>query len=454
MTASIIVVVGTDTGVGRYLPRFDDQERQRGVLVSAYQLVLPFAIAVAVIIALFANFLATSIFHDADLAPVLRIFALTIPLAAFVRLTVGSIRGMQDAFPRVYIQNLAVPVTRFMLIGAVILVGLDSIGIAWAYTGSYIIASLLSIYYLVRKTSLFSSTNWIPMRKELLFFSAPLMITATMNMIFSNLDIFMIGAFSSTGDVGVYNATYPLAMLLSIALSACAFIFMPVISELHSNNEWNEMARTYEVVSKWIFLGTLPLFLVLVSYPQLVIRNTFGAEYVTGSLTLSILSIGFFGHAVAGPSGDMLTAIGRQKLVMYDNVLVAALNIVLNLLLIPQYSYLGAAVATTASYLLMNTIYLGFLYREVGIHPFRGSLLKPALAAGVLWVMFYWGIEMLITLTLPSFVLVQALYLLIYLVIILRFGGVEREEISLLNAFEKRMKLNLDPLRALARYFT
>ena len=93
----------------------------------------------------------------------------------------------------------------------------------------------------------------------------------------------MIGAFASTGDVGIYNVAYPLSNLLTITLTAFAFIFMPTISELHSDGKIDEMKRTFEVVSKWILLATLPLFLILVSYPSLVIRNTFGPEYTQRS---------------------------------------------------------------------------------------------------------------------------------------------------------------------------
>ncbi|WP_433632037.1 flippase [Halomicrococcus sp. NG-SE-24] len=453
MTAvTTIVIIGTDTGVGRYLPRFDDPARRRGVMTSAFQIVVPVALFAGVTIAVFAKTLATDVFHDPDLVNVLRIFGLTIPLVAVVRLTVGSIRGMQDAFPRVYIQNLAVPVTRFGLIAVAVIAGLGSIGIAAAYAGAYAVATALSIHYLARRTPLFNALDAIPMHRDLLTFSAPLMITATMYMLLSNFDTFMLGAMASTGDVGVYNVAYPLAQLLTITLSAFGFIFMPTISELHSNGKTDEMARTYEVVAKWIFVVSLPLFLVFVTYPGLIIRYTFGPEYSNGALTLSILTIGFFAHIIAGPSGDMLTAIGKQRLVMYDNILVAGLNIVLNLILIPQYSYLGAAVATTGSYFLMNGLFLVFLYRETGVHPFRREQIGPGLAAGVLWLCISWITTTVFTLTLSTFIVAEAIFIILYMIVVLRYGGIEDEEISLLNSFEERIPLSFGPMREVARY--
>ena len=453
MGATVLVVIGTDTGVGRYLPRFDDVSRRRGVLVSAYQIVVPLSLLVGLLVILFAKTIALHVFHDPDLTTILRIFAVTIPFLAFVRLTVGSIRGMKEAFPRVLIQNLAVPIARIILIVCAVIAGLGSVGVAAAYAGAYVAATILSIVYLARRTPLLENTKAITMRRDLLSFSAPLMITATMFMILSNFDTLMIGTFASTGDVGIYNVAYPLSNLLTIALTAFAFIFMPTISELHSNNKTGEMKRTYEVVSKWILLATLPLFLILVSYPSFVIQNTFGPEYTSGALTLSVLAVGFFAHTIAGPSGDMLTAVGEQRLVMYDNILVAGVNVVLNLILIPRYSYLGAAIATTMSYFLMNTLYLVFVYREVGIHPFRNEFIYPAVVAGIVWGCIYEGTQIFSNFSLTTFFMSQVLFLLLYVIVILRFGGVESEEKSLIKSFENRTKLNLDPLRTFARYF-
>ncbi|WP_458187737.1 hypothetical protein [Haladaptatus sp. NG-WS-4] len=66
---------------------------------------------------------------------------------------------------------------------------------------------------------------------------------------------------------------------------------------------------------------------------------------------------------------------------MYENV--ATVNVALNLVLIPRYSYLGAAVVITLSYLLMNVLYFSQHYWTVGIHLFRGMFVRTAVAAGV-----------------------------------------------------------------------
>jgi O-antigen/teichoic acid export membrane protein len=451
-TASILVVVGIDTGVGRFLPRYDDAEQRRGVLVSAFQLVVPFSLLTGLIIALLAGPIARYAFHSPWLETVIRAFGLTIPLAALVRLTMGSVRGMQQSVPRICIQNIALPSARLASVALALVLGFRSVGVAWAYAAAYSVATAISLYYLVRHTPLVGRGNAVSMHRELLVFSAPVVVTATMNLVFSNIDIFMLGYFSqSTGDVGVYNSVYPLATLLSNALTVFGFLFMPIISELHSNGELDQMRRVYQVVSKWILFSTLPLFLTLAFYPEVVIGLTFGSEYKIGGLALTLLAIGFFTHAIAGPSGDALTALGRTRLVMYDNLSVAAVNVALNVVLIPRYSYVGAAIATTVGYVLMNTLYIVQLYREIGTHPFRGTLLRPGLVAALLWICLYGGVRVFSAITLPVFIAVMTVFLPLYVIVVLRFGGVEPEERSLFGTFEERIGFKLEAVRAVAR---
>jgi O-antigen/teichoic acid export membrane protein len=449
---SIIVVVGTDKGVSRYLPRFDDLERRRGVLASAYQVVVPLSVAVGLVIAVFADPIATHVFRAPNAVSVFRVFGLTIPLAAFVRLTIGSVRGMQHSLPRVYIQNVGLPLARIVLIVVVVLIGFQTVGVAWAYAASYGIATALCLVYLIRHTPLFAGVKSEPMHRELLTFSAPLMVSAAMNLVLESIDTFILSVLGTTGAVGVYNVAYPLAKLLTPALMAFGFIFLPAISELHSNGEFEEMRRTYQLISKWILFITLPIFLVFAFFPATVIRLTFGPEYTSGALALTVLSVGFLVHSVAGLNGNSLTSIGRVRTLMYDNAFVALLNIVLNIVLIQRYSYVGAAVATTVCYIVLNVLFLVQLYRETGTHPFRRESFVPGGVALAIWAALFVGLRPVFD-SLSLLLVEVGVFIVLYPVLILSLGGVESEDIELLKTLETRSGIDLGIVRRLARKF-
>ena len=448
--ASILVLVGLDNGVGRYLPRYDDLAARRGVLKSALEIALPIALGVGVVLFLAADLLATSIFHDAAVAPVIRVFSVVVPFAAVFRLSIGGVQGMGQSLPKVIIQNLTLPIVRFSLIAVVLLYGLGAVAAAWAYGLAYVVAGTLGAYYLLRHTPLLEDTPAASMHRDLLAFSAPLMITAAMLQVLAHIDTFFLGYFASTGVVGDYNVVYPLAQLLTVVLSAFGFVVMPTISSLDADDALAEMRRTYQLAAKWIFLATLPVFLVLALFPRMSIRVTFGAEYDGGALALAILAIGFFSHAVVGPNGNTLTSIGRTRLIMYDNLAVGATNVVLNVLLIPTYGIAGAAIATAVSYVLLNVLYTAQLYRATGIHPFTAGMVRPSMIALGVVALMYWVTTTFFVVTLPVLMGGFMVFMLIYGVIVLRYGGIEHEELVLLWSVEERFGVDLGPLKRVA----
>ena len=449
---SVFTLLGLNTGVARYLPRYDTLERRRGVILSAFQIVVPLSIAVSIIIFVFAEWIATVLFNDPEITPILRIFALIIPLTSVVRLTISSIQGMKHTVAKVYIKNLSLPIGRFVAVGVAIYLGIYGLGVAGAYAFSYVLATTLSVWYLYRSTPLFDH-DVVPVgiHREILVFSLPLLVSAASWLIFSDLDTFMLGYYSQTGDVGVYNTVYPLAELLTIALSSIGFVATPMFSELHAGEEFGLLSNVYEILTKWVFLATFPVLAVFVLFPQTIIRVTFGAEYVVGAASLVVLSTAFFSHAVAGPNSNALTAIGKTRLIMYDNAVVAVVNFVLNIVLIPRYSVLGAAVATAVAYVMLNVIYSYQLYQVAGIVPVSRSLLLAAVIGGALGLGLNEFSVVLVGTETVRFLLFVALFAPMYALIAIRIG-ITAEEIELFFEIEDRLGVDLTPIRVLGRY--
>lgn len=453
-TVSSLAMVGLHVGVVRYLPRYNDEQRRRGVLVSAFQITIPIAVVAGLAVVFGADYLSRVAFDNPSLAPVLRIFGLAIPFAVLVEMTVASTQGAKLVAPKVVIQNLTIPTVRVTLAAAVLLLGYSAVGVSFAYAFAHVVAGTLGIYYLIRRTPLLTDIDYVPMHRELMVFSAPLIVNVLMNKALGNLDTFLLGYFVGTADIGVYNVAYTLATLLIVIYTSTAFIFMPIISDLHSESRSAEMRRVYQIVTKWVFMATLPMFLVIALFPKLTISVTFGSQYTQGATTLSVLALGFFVYTFVGPNSDALMSIGETKLLMYDNVLVAVVNGLLNVYLIPRYSIVGAAVATTAAYTLGNFLFSVQLYRRTGIQPFSLALVRPGVVSLVLVFAFRWVIRTFFEVTLPVLVVGFVFFILAYGVVILRFGGIEEEEIQLIFDFEDKFDVDLGPLKNLAARLT
>ncbi|WP_227379427.1 flippase [Haladaptatus halobius] len=445
-------VLGVDMGVARFLPRYDDSRSTRGVLVSAFRMSIPVAVLVSAVTVLFPARIA-SVLGGSGAAGVIRVFGLMIPIAALLRLTVGSIRGLQLATPRVYAKDIALPLTRLVLIFAVIAVGGTVFDIALAYLAAYVIATAIAFVYLGRHTAVFDvNVPSATMYRDLLLFSAPLLVSSMTYQMFTNVDVFLLGYFTgSTASIGVYQVVYPLSQLLTVFLGPVGFMILPIISELDSERNEDEIRRVYRVAVKWVFLFMLPVCLTFVLFPETIISYTFGEKYAVAGPTLAVLSLAFFTHSMAGPNAEALTSIGESRLIMYDNIIVALANVGLNVVLIPHYSYFGAAVATALSFCLLNVIVTVQLYRRVGIRPVSLAVLRigaiGALVFVATWVVTrQFDLRQVVTMLITTAVFVPA-----YAVIVIRFG-ITREELALFETVENRFNGKLQRIRRQLRH--
>jgi len=450
-TASLVTVLGLHLGVSRHLPQFETEERRRGVLISAFQLAVPLSVAVGLVVAVFARTIATVGFNDPAIAPVIRVFGIAIPFAATVRLVIGGLRGAERSLPKVYIDHVTLPVARFGFAAVALVLGFAAIGIAWAYLLAYVATAAVSLYFLARHTSLLSRTPAASMHRSLLVFSLPLVVTSATNLVLSDIDIFILGYFWNAASVGVYNVIYPMAQIISTPINAFTYLFLPIIAGLHADGEQARMNNVYSVGTKWLFVLTFPAFVVLLAFPDMVIRIAFGAEYVDGATALSILALGFTIHTVMGFNSSALTAIGRTKLVMYDNMAAAALNVVLNLSLIPRFSFVGAAVATTISYVALNLLYSYHLYRETGIHPCNRTIARLGTGGSVLGAVFL-GITGRYEMTVPTIAAAVLLFAVVYGLVLIRLGGIGEEEQNIVVRFEEEFDIDLGMFRRIVSW--
>lgn len=449
---STLTLLGLHSGIGRYLPRFDDPGDRKGVILSALQIIVPVSVLTGLGVAAFSTTIATMLFKDPSVAPILIIFGLALPFAALMRVSIGVIQGIEQAVPKVLVDNIAPPVTRFTAVAGAIVLGASAINIAIAYALSYVVAAVVGFYFVFKRTSLLSAVPATRMHRSLLAFSLPLIVSTAMAWILSDVDTLMLGYYRTTSMVGIYNVVYPLAQLLTVALGAFAFLLMPIISRLDAEGSTDEMFRIYQIITKWVFMVTLPVFFVIALFPHMTIKITFGAEYVEGSTVLTILSIAYFSHAISGPNAEVLTSLGYTRLIMFDNIAIAALNIALNFILIPPFGYIGAGIATAISYIVMNLLFSIQLYRLTSIHPFSTALVRPGLAAAVLVAFIYWIVRTFLPITIPVLVLMFLVFMALYGMFILYFGGIQEEEVMLVLSFEDRFGIDLGLLKDLARF--
>jgi O-antigen/teichoic acid export membrane protein len=270
--------------------------------------------------------------------------------------------------------------------------------------------------------------------------------------IFSSFDTILLGYFSNTGSVGIYNVIYSLSGLLLSITTAFGFTFLPLVSEAYSNREFLRMKRLYSIVAKWLLIFTITLSVPLIFFPELIIGSLFGEEYVKGNIALPILIIGFLLYSVAGLPSRVLKAVGKTKLIMYNSIIVAILNIVLNIILIPRFDFIGAAIATTIAYVVLSYLLFYESYYYTGIDPLSiNTLLTSFVGFGAAFAL-YFTITKIFGISVVTMTAVMATFVPIYIILILRINGISSGEEYVIRILCEKTNLSADlVLRILQR---
>lgn len=451
---STIVQLGFPQAIGRYLPRYESTENRRSVLVTAFSFVVPLAVGMTIVLVVISPFLAENVFDTPSSVGVFQIFAFVMLMAVIERLTIGTVQGLKQSVPKVLLENVANPVSRFAAVGVVLVVGVTPIRFAWAYFAGRFIPAVLGVVYLYKETPLFRLSPSVETRyREMLRFSLPLVVSSAIALVYADIDKLMLGYFRTSAEVGVYDVVYSIGNLLTTGLLAFNFVFMPIISEYHSNGRFDDLRRMYLVVAKWIAVITFPVFLLMALFPEVLISVTFGAKYSVGAMALRVVAIGFCIHALAGLNAETLVSFGKTRIILMANLAAATVNVLLNLVLIPRYGPLGAGAATAVTYLLLNAMFSGYLYRFEDIPPFSKNAAKPMAVAAVLVGVVYTVVRLYLSpslLTVAGFV---AVFSFLYGVVLLRFGAVESEEVMIIKSIEERFDIDLTPVKRIGHIF-
>jgi len=151
-----------------------------------------------------------------------------------------------------------------------------------------------------------------------------------------------------------------------------------MISELYSSNQMDVLEELYSTITKWIIILSLPLTINIIIFSE-VIMNFFGLEYVSGSLALIILALGHTVRISVGANGYILKMSGWEKIVLANNGLLALINIILNMILIPKLGMTGAAISTSLAIAVVNVMKIVEVSYFLDLIPYNKQYLHLAI---------------------------------------------------------------------------
>lgn len=450
---AILGTIGLDEGLIRHLPRKTADERT-SLARAAFLIVVPFSLTIGLLIALNASFIAANVLGDASVTTSIRIFGATIPFASVLMLSIGGIRGQEISRYRVYIENLLRPTLRFGLVIAAVIFGLGQAGFALAYAVPYAVGAAVAVLLLLRTfdTSIRSTSADAAAEgdadtdyAEFIRYSIPMTVSRAASFVYRSADIFLLLYFLNAGAVGAYGVAYAAGRLVGMFSMAFNFLGAPIASKIEAAAGVDDMVTAHQPALRWLVILSIPAMAPLVLFPEPFITGLYRPRYAPGAGALAVLALAFAIDNVFNALGNLLRGLGKARPLAFNGFLAAATNVALNIVLIPRYGIVGAALATFASYLLMDALMTVELWYFAGSFPLSSSVVSPA-AVGIPLVGLAWLARDLVPPSLPGLVAFGAVFASVYLVVILVTLGFEPEEVMLIRSAEERFGLDLGPL--------
>lgn len=325
-------------------------------------------IAISLFIYIAALILKNTLFFDALGTSTTQIFTLGLLMSLLVAM--GNVRGaalrglgfvIQGQLP----EGLVKPLLFSILIFVTIILDIN------------ILPSSAMALNLVSATIAFIVGTWLVLKvkpKELksvksithtrpwLITLMPLAMMTGMQTLSGQIDILMLGALATVGDVGIYKVVVSGAALAVFGLQVVSIVISPRLVTAFAKKDRLEIQRLASIGSLVSFLLTLPVVFIFGFGGTEILGFIFGDEFSGGHQALFIITIGQAISAFFGSSISILTMSGNEKYVIKGMTISVFVNVGLNLFLIPMLGLSGAALSTSISIVVWN-LYLWFAVR-------------------------------------------------------------------------------------------
>lgn len=389
---SNVTELGADTGVVRYVSRLREQSRIVDLVPVVKVAIVPSLAAgtVAGVVAVaFAMPIADLFARDrsADVATFLRLIGPFLPFATVATVALSATRGFGSMRPFVAIEGVGKPALKPLLI---LLLGVGGLGTAdvavgWGIPEAIACAAALgALARLLPRTRGSGASQGVPvarpigeLAREFWRFSAPRGVAAAFQISVVWFDVLLLGRYRPSGDVGVYAAASRITTVGLFALQAIRLAIAPQISALLARDDRQGAQSVYQTATWWLMAVSWPLFMGLAVFAPVVLE-VFGPAFPRGDTALTILSLAMLVNLGTGNVTVVLLMGGKSSWNLVNTAVALALNVSLNIVLIPRYGMEGAAVAWAVSILVDNLLALTEVRVFLGMRPFGSGYLPVA----------------------------------------------------------------------------
>ena len=348
----------------RLLPEYSVQKRwslAAGVIRRFRQV----AIVVGTSVALVASALVLAVNGTSTTAVAVVLALAFIPIASLIEVQQAMTRAGERMFKAFFPWLVFQPVLLLAAVGVDYAMGRTlTVREAVLLTGgSYVATVLLQAVWLrqsvpaeVKASSpTYATREWAKI-------TLPIFASNAVYLVFSRLDIVMVGLLRSPRDAGIYAVAMRVGTGANILETAMASTLAPRISKLYWSGRRAEVEEVALRAVRWLFIPTLALTVVLSVFAHPIL-SVFGKGFSAGASVLVVIAIGQLVSVSSGAVGWLMNMTGQQNVTAGVYAAVAAATMIGYLTLIPWLGIVGAAIANAGA-LVARNVALNVLARQ------------------------------------------------------------------------------------------
>ncbi len=359
----VILTYGMETGFFRFAKSEKDFNRVYSTSLTA---LFTTSIIFVLVTILFSEQLASVIDYEHN-ANYIRWFCIIVSIDAFTSIPFAKLRfeGKAKRFGILKIINVLVNIgfnaLFFIVFPSIYKTNPDAIkyiynpemGVGYVFIAN-LIASIVTLVLLIPDLFNFKIKFDMSLLKRMLSYSFPLLIVGvagTVNEVLDKILMKFLVADPSTAleQVGIYGANYKLAVLMTIFIQMFRYAAEPFFFSRMDDKNAKEQ---YAIIMKLFIIAGLLIFLGVMLYIDIV-KYFIGSEFHSGLRIVPIILLAnlFLGILYNQSIWYKLTNLTKYGALI--SLIGAAITIILNVILVPSFGYIGAAWATLICYLSM-----------------------------------------------------------------------------------------------------
>lgn len=416
------IILGLNSAILRFLSSKTKEEIVQGLITIMILVIIVGTIA-SCFLYFIADFLASVVLKDSSAANVIQIASPYIVLTALNSIILGSFRvfGMIKKYAAIVIFKTSleiVLITYFVLSG---------FGVVGAILASIIVAiiSLITMLLVIFLHAGIARPNF-SLLKPYLLFGLPLIPISLAQFVIEISDRYVVGFFLGVEKVGIYSAAYNIGVIPVAFSTYLVYVLGPTVYDLYDKGMIDKVKMYLSYSWKYLLMLSIPSAFGLSILAKPILTTMTTSNFVSdGIYVIPLVTFSMVFWAIEQIFGVSILLFKRRKIFVIAFIVASAVNLLLNIALVPYWGIIAAAANTLIAYIILTGI-IAFRARKYFTFPLNFGFIVKCIFSSMIMTLCIWIFNPLDKIGLVVSIIIG---IIIYFGTLLLLRGFKKEEL-------------------------